>query len=89
MIIDPERIVHASSISSGRGLVEMELEGGFPEIEEEKGKSVIFAVMFGESLIIVIGTVTDYQEVEPDPDFPEQDVFARLSVSGQSISISF
>ena len=44
---------------------------------------------FCDDLVIVIGTVTDYEEVEPDTDLPEQDVFARLSVSGQSISISF
>ena len=88
MIIDKERIPHASSVSSGKGLVEMELEDAFPEIKEEKGKPVIFAVMFCDNLVIVIGTVTEYEEVEPDPDLPEQDIFARLSISGQSISIS-
>lgn len=88
MIIDTEWIVHASSMSAGGGQVEMELEELFPEIWEERGHRVIFAVMFCENLVIVIGEVMDYQKVEPDPDLPEQDVFSRLTVKGQAISIS-
>ena len=75
-------------MSAGVGIVEMELEDPFPSIKEEKGKAVIFAVMFADSLVIVIGIVTDYEEIEPDPDLTEQDLFARLTVAGQAISIS-
>ena len=88
MIIDTEQIVHVSSISAAGGMVDMELESPFPEIEEKMGHGVVLAVMFAENLIIVIGTVTEYEKVVPDPDLPEQDVFARLSVKGQTISIS-
>lgn len=88
MIIDTERLVHASSISSGNGVVKIELDEIFPEIDQIWGKKVIFAVKFGDSLVIVIGTLADYEELEPDPDSFEPEAFARLSVNGQSISIS-
>lgn len=88
MIIDHEKIPHVSSMSSGCGIVEMELEAVFPEIKEEKGKPVIFAAWFSDNLIIVIGELSEYQEIEPDPDSIEQDIFARLTVLGQAISIS-
>jgi len=88
MIIDREKIPHASSMSAGVGIVEMELEDTFPAIKGEKGKAVIFAVMLADNLVIVIGQVSDYEEFEPDPDLTEQDVFARLTVFGQAISIS-
>lgn len=89
MIIDTEQVVHASSYSAHKGRVEMELEEPFPELKEKRGQRVLFTVMFCDNLVVVEGVMAEYEEVAPDPDLPEQDVWARLTVSGRSITISF
>jgi hypothetical protein len=66
----------------------MELEELLPGMRNEYGSKIIFAVMFCDSLVIVIGTVTDYEEIGSVPDLPGQDVFSRLSIKGHSVSIS-
>ena len=89
MIIDPEQIVQASSYSAHKGRVELELEAPFPELEKKRGQRVLFAFMFCENLVIVDGVLLEYEEVGPDLDCPEQDVWSRVAVGGRSVTISF
>ena len=89
MILGSESIIHASSMSSRKDHVELELEGVEPALGETKGTKIVFVAMFDASLVIVVGVVTAYDEVKADPDaMPEQEVFARVALDGYTVSVS-
>ena len=89
MLIDTEKMVHASSVSADKGRVDMELEGVFAEMRDvPHGEAVRFAVVFCDSLVIVFGILREYREVEADLKLSEQGVVAKLSVYGRSVTIS-
>ena len=87
MIINTEELVAASSVSYSKGVVEFELEEPVKETEALKGE-VIFMCLFCEEIVIATGTVEKYEEVKPDPDLIEQDIFARLYIRGRCLSFT-
>lgn len=86
MIINTEELIAASSVSHSHGVVELELEECVKDSHMLTGE-VIFMCLFCDSIVVAIGTVEKYEEIEPEPDL-EQDIFSRLYIRGQSISFS-
>jgi len=87
MLIDLEKLVQASSINVLKdGIIELELEGKAPEVMAASGE-IIFVCQFCDSVVICIGRVEKYQELEPDEELG-QDLFARLHIRGRSISFT-
>ena len=84
MIINPDELVKASSVSMNNGIIELELEGKAPEVVVASGE-IIFACLFCDSVVICIGRVEKYTEV---PESEVQDLFARLYIRGRSISFT-
>lgn len=87
MIINTEELISASSVSISKGVVELELEEVVKNPEALRGE-VIFMCLFCDSIVIVIGTVEKYEEIEADPDLMEQGLFSRLYIRGRSISFT-
>lgn len=79
MIIDFEKLVEASSVSQGKGVIELELEGKAEGVVNACGE-IIFACRFCESVVICIGCIVKYEEVSES--------LARLHIKGQSISFT-
>ena len=90
MILDTETLAHISSYYSGEGKIDLELEEEAPELGESQGQQILFLANYCSNLVMVKGRVASYEKVEPDPDVPEQDVFARVSFKDcMSLSIDF
>ena len=90
MILNTETLAHISSYSSGSGQIDLELEDESSELDERVSKQIIFMARYCDSLVIIAGKVLSYEKVEPDPDVPEQDVFARVSfINATSVSITW
>jgi len=103
MILNTETLAHISSYSAGSGQIDLELEdesleladkvskvGASAIVVKETFRPIIFLAKYCDSLVIIAGKVLSYEKVEPDPDVPEQDVFARVSfIDATSVSITW
>jgi len=90
MILKTETLAHISSYGVVTGQIELELEDENSELGEKVGDKIIFLARYCDSLVIIAGKVLSYEKVEPDPDLPEQDVFARVSfINATSVSITW
>jgi len=80
MILNMEDLAQVCSFSAGSGQIDLELEDECPGLAEKVGgEQIVFLVGYCDSLVVISGKVLSYEKVEPDPDLPEQDVFARVS----------
>ena len=86
MIIIPEEMTIASSVSINNGVVEFELEETLKDKYYLIG-DIVFMCRFCDSIVVAVGTVEKYEEVTPDPDL-EQDIFSKLYIRGYSVSFT-
>lgn len=87
MIIDTEQLIQASYIGGGEGEVELELDEKVADKELLTGE-IIFMCVFCDDIVIVIGEVVSYEELDPNPDLTEQDVWSRLKIKGRKLSFT-